>query len=119
MCHRPLAHFGVSVRLSGSSAVSARRSSIHRVLVFVQRLITSPFGRKTRRLRSTPAAPNLADENVSRNVRLLGWFNFLGDFRMYGPIMVIYFAQVTGSYTSAASLLALKRLSSAAFEVPT
>lgn len=38
---------------------------------------------------------------------------------MYGPIMVIYFAQVTGSYTAAASLLAVKMLSSAAFEVPT
>nr|WP_275587232.1 MFS transporter [Micromonospora terminaliae] len=38
---------------------------------------------------------------------------------MYGPIMVIYFGQVTGSYTAAASLLALKKLSSAAFEVPT
>jgi len=33
--------------------------------------------------------------------------------------MVIYFSQVTGSYTAAASLLALKKLSSAAFEVPT
>lgn len=33
--------------------------------------------------------------------------------------MVIYFAQVTGSYTAAASLLAVKMLSSAAFEVPT
>jgi len=56
---------------------------------------------------------------VSRNVRLLGWFNFLGDFRMYGPLIVIYFAQVTGSYTAAASLLGLKMLSAAAFEVPT
>ncbi|GAA3053389.1 MFS transporter [Actinokineospora globicatena] len=59
--------------------------------------------------------PNAADQTV----RLLGWFNFLGDFRLYGPIMVIYFAQVTGSYTAAASLLAVKTLSSAAFEVPT
>ncbi|MBP2328433.1 MFS family permease [Kibdelosporangium banguiense] len=38
---------------------------------------------------------------------------------MYGPIMVVYFAHVTGSYTAAASLLAVKMLSSAAFEVPT
>jgi hypothetical protein len=57
--------------------------------------------------------------SVSRNVRLLGWFNFLGDFRLYGPLVVIYFAQVTGSYGAATSLLALKMLSSAAFEVPT
>ncbi|MGW0521846.1 MFS transporter [Crossiella sp. NPDC003009] len=59
-----------------------------------------------------------ADHIVNRNVRLLSWFNFFGDFRLYGPIMVIYFAQVTGSYTAAASLLAVKMLSSAAFEVP-
>ena len=60
-----------------------------------------------------------ADQTVDRNLRSLSWFNFFGDFRMYGPIMVIYFAQVTGSYTAAVSLLAVKRLSSAAFEVPT
>ncbi|WHT16245.1 MFS transporter [Crossiella sp. CA-258035] len=59
-----------------------------------------------------------ADHTVNHNVRLLSWFNFFGDFRLYGPIMVIYFAQVTGSYTAAASLLAVKMLSSAAFEVP-
>ena len=65
------------------------------------------------------ARSNLADETVSLNIRLLSWFNFLGDFRMYGPIQVIYFAQVTGSYSAAASLLAIKMLSSAAFEAPT
>jgi MFS family permease len=61
----------------------------------------------------------VSDQTVSRNVRRLSWFAFLGDFRMYSPIMVIYFAQVTGSYTAAASLLAVKKLASAAFEVPT
>ncbi|ONI76047.1 hypothetical protein ALI144C_35675 [Actinosynnema sp. ALI-1.44] len=64
-------------------------------------------------------APKSADQTVDRTVRLLSWFNFFGDFRMYGPIMVIYFAQVTGSYAAAASLLAVKMLASAAFEVPT
>ncbi|MFI9383839.1 MFS transporter [Kutzneria sp. NPDC052558] len=49
----------------------------------------------------------------------MSWFNFCGDFRMYGPIMVIYFAQVAGSYAAAASVLAVKMLASAAFEVPT
>ena len=59
-----------------------------------------------------------ARRTTIRNVRLLSWFNFCGDFRLYGPIMVLYFAQVTGSYTAAASLLAVKMLSSAAGEVP-
>ncbi|MER5625791.1 MFS transporter [Streptosporangium sp. NPDC002544] len=99
--------------------MSARHSSLLRVRVLVERLIAAPFGRKSQRSRSAPPAPNSADQAVNRNVRLLSWFNFFGDFRMYGPIMVIYFAQVTGSYTAAASLLAVKMLSSAAFEVPT
>jgi MFS family permease len=99
--------------------VSARHSSLLRVRVLVERLIAVPFGRKSQRSRSAPPAPNSADQTVNRNVRLLSWFNFFGDFRMYGPIMVIYFAQVTGSFTAAASLLAVKKLSSAAFEVPT
>ncbi|MDP4505292.1 MFS transporter [Nonomuraea turcica] len=99
--------------------MSARHSSLLRVRVLVERLIAAPFGRTSQRSRSAPPAPNSADQTVNRNVRLLSWFNFFGDFRMYGPIMVIYFAQVTGSYTAAASLLAVKMLSSAAFEVPT
>lgn len=82
-------------------------------------MIAAPLGRKSSWSRSAPPAPDSADQTVSRNVRLLSWFNFLGDFRMYGPIMVIYFAQVTGSYTAAASLLAVKKLASAAFDVPT
>lgn len=56
---------------------------------------------------------------VDQTVRLLGWFHFCGDFRLYGPVMVLYFAQVTGSWTAAAGLLAAKMLSAAAFEVPT
>ncbi|WP_214325995.1 MFS transporter [Nonomuraea sediminis] len=96
--------------------MSARHSSLLRVRVLVERLIAAPFGRKSQRSWS---APHSADQTVNRTVRLLSWFNFFGDFRMYGPIMVIYFAQVAGSYTAAASLLAVKMLSSAAFEVPT
>jgi MFS family permease len=89
--------------------VLARHASLLRARV----LIAAPFGRRS------PGSRSPADQTVARNVRLLSWFNFFGDFRMYGPIMVIYFAQVTGSYTAAASLLAVKMLSSAAFEVPT
>ncbi|WP_281286704.1 MFS transporter [Catellatospora sichuanensis] len=99
--------------------MSARHSSLLRARVLVERLSAAPFGRRSQRSRSAPPAPNPADQTVNRNVRLLSWFNFFGDFRMYGPIMVIYFAQVTGSYTAAASLLAAKKLASAAFEVPT
>jgi MFS family permease len=57
--------------------------------------------------------------DVRRNVRLLGWFNFLLDFRLYAPVMVIYFERITGSYTSAMSILSMVMLSSALLEVPT
>jgi MFS family permease len=97
--------------------VSARRHFLlHRARALFTRLTATPFGGRSK---SPSAAPTPADETVSLNIRLLSWFNFLGDFRMYGPIQVIYFAQVTGSYTAAGSLLAIKMLSSAAFEVPT
>lgn len=97
----------------------ARHPSLLRARVLVERLIAAPFGGKSRRSRAAPPAPEPADHTANRNVRLLSWFNFFGDFRMYGPIMVIYFAHITGSYTAAAGLLAVKVLSSAAFEVPT
>ncbi len=57
--------------------------------------------------------------DVSRNIPLLAWFNFLLDFRLYAPVMVIYFEQITGSYLLAMSILSLIMLSSALLEVPT
>lgn len=56
---------------------------------------------------------------VSRNIRLLALFNFLLDFRLYAPIMIIYFEQVIGSYVLAMSILSVTMLSAAALEVPT
>jgi len=57
--------------------------------------------------------------DVRRNIRLLALFNFLLDFRLYAPIMVIYFEQITHSYTLAMSVLAATMLASAALELPT
>ncbi len=54
-----------------------------------------------------------------RNVRLLGWFNFCNDFRIYGPVLVVYFAQVTGSYADAVLILAIAKIGSSLFELPT
>jgi MFS family permease len=54
-----------------------------------------------------------------RNIRLLAIFNFLLDFRLYAPVMVIYFDTVTHSYALAMSVLSLTMLSSALLEVPT
>ena len=57
--------------------------------------------------------------DIRRNICLLALFNFLLDFRLYAPIVIIYFARVTNSYTLAMSVLAAAMLSSAIFEVPT
>jgi len=54
-----------------------------------------------------------------RNIRLLTAFNFCNDFRVYAPIMVVYFQQVTGSFALATLTLALAKIASSAFEVPT
>ncbi len=53
------------------------------------------------------------------NVRLLAWFSFLLDLRLYGPFAIIYYAQVSGSYAMGMSVFALVQVTSAALEVPT
>jgi MFS family permease len=56
---------------------------------------------------------------AARNIRLLGWFNFCNDFRIYGPVMIVYFAHVTGSYADGVLILAIAKISSSLCEVPT
>ncbi|MDP3733336.1 MAG: hypothetical protein Q8Q91_02225, partial [Candidatus Daviesbacteria bacterium] len=56
---------------------------------------------------------------VKRNIRLLTWFNFFTDFKLYGPLAIIYFSQVTGSYGLGTSIFSVVMLSSALFEIPT
>lgn len=56
---------------------------------------------------------------VLRNLRLLAWFNFWGDFRLYAPIAILYFAQVSGSYALGMSVYSVAMLSQSLLEVPT
>lgn len=57
--------------------------------------------------------------HMERNIKLLAAFNFFTDFKFHSAVLVIYFAGVTGSYTSAMSLFAVAMVSSALFEIPT
>lgn len=57
--------------------------------------------------------------SLQRNIRLLTWFNFFTDFKLYAPIAIIYFAQVTHSYTLGASIFSITYIISAFFDVPT
>jgi MFS family permease len=56
---------------------------------------------------------------VARNLRLLMWFCFWGDFRPYAPIAIIYFAQISGSFALGMSIFAVTRLAQSLLEVPT
>jgi MFS family permease len=56
---------------------------------------------------------------VERNIRLLKWFNFWGDFRPYGPIAILYYSQITGSYALGMSVFSAAMLAQSFFEVPT
>ena len=53
------------------------------------------------------------------NIRTLTWFNFFTDFKLYAPIAVIYFSQVTGSFALGMSIFSIAMISSALFEIPT
>lgn len=54
-----------------------------------------------------------------RNIKILTWFNFFTDFKLYAPIAIIYFAQVSGSYALGMSVFSVVMISSALFEIPT
>ena len=56
---------------------------------------------------------------VARNINLLRWHNFFLDFRLYGPIAIIYFAQVTGSFALGLAVFSIASISSTLFEIPT
>jgi len=56
---------------------------------------------------------------MRRNIVLLSWFNFFIDFAFYKPILVLYFAQITGSFAVGMSIFSVAWISSALFEIPT
>ncbi len=53
-----------------------------------------------------------------RNIKLLYIHNFLSDFRLQAAFLVIYFTQITGSYTLAMSVLAVETAVSAVMDIP-
>jgi len=57
--------------------------------------------------------------NISKNIKLLKWFNFFSDFSLFSPIAILYFTQVTGSFALGMSIFSVSMISAALFEVPT
>lgn len=56
---------------------------------------------------------------IEKNIRLLALHNFFNDFRLYAGIAILYFAEITGSYTLGMAVFSIVLVSSAIFEVPT
>lgn len=54
-----------------------------------------------------------------KNIKILTWFNFFTDFRLYSPIAILYFAKVTNSFALGMSIFSIVMISSAILEVPT
>lgn len=53
------------------------------------------------------------------NIVLYRWFSFFQGFSFYAPVAIIYYSQVSGSYTLGASIIAIVMLVSALVEIPT
>lgn len=53
------------------------------------------------------------------NIKLMTWFNLCVDFTLYGPIAILYFSNITGSYALGLSIFSIEMISSSLFELPT
>ena len=56
---------------------------------------------------------------IHKNIKVLTWFNFFTDFKLYAPLAIIYFTRVTGSFALGMSIFSIATISSAFFEIPT
>jgi MFS family permease len=57
--------------------------------------------------------------SFQKNIKLLTWFNFFTDFKLYAPIAIIYFSNVSHSYALGASIFSIIYIVSAIFDIPT
>lgn len=53
------------------------------------------------------------------NIKLMTWFNLCVDFTLYGPIAILYFSNITGSYALGLSIFSIEMISASIFELPT
>lgn len=56
---------------------------------------------------------------LTKNIKLLTWFNFFSDFKLYSAVIIIYFAHVTHSYALGASIFSITFILTAIFDIPT
>lgn len=56
---------------------------------------------------------------MEKNIKLLSLINFFTDFRLYAPVAIIFFSQVSGSYMMGMMVFSVTGLASTLFELPT
>ncbi len=56
---------------------------------------------------------------AKKNIKVLAWFNFFTDFKLYAAIAIIYFTQITHSFALGMSIFSVVNIADAVFEVPT
>lgn len=56
---------------------------------------------------------------IHRNIKLLAWFNFFTDFKLYSGIAIIYFSHITHSLALGMSIFSIANIADAIFEIPT
>lgn len=61
----------------------------------------------------------MAQKPLHKNIKLIAWFNFFLSFRLYFPVLIIYFAQVSGSYALGMSVFSVTMIAAALLEIPT
>lgn len=57
--------------------------------------------------------------SIHKNIRLLTWFNFFTDFKLYSAVAIIYFSRVTGSLALGMAVFSITSIADAVFEIPT
>jgi len=57
--------------------------------------------------------------DARKNLKTLAWFNFFTDFKLYAPVTIIYFSQITHSFALGMSIFSIANIADALFEVPT
>lgn len=56
---------------------------------------------------------------MEKNLKLLGIINFCTDFRLYAPVAILFYTQVSGSYMLGMMVFSITGLASTFFELPT
>lgn len=57
--------------------------------------------------------------SVKRNIKVITWFNFFLDFKLYAPVAIIYFSKVSGSFAFGMAIFSITTFISALSEIPT